>query len=164
MKNKEDTMPYESEELAEKEINEKYGYSPFDPFVWNRYYLSALQKGTTQSGREKHTFIFRHLETDEPVFFSIMYDEKGRMMFASQANKVLNALVQNNEKTIAEAIRRAKGNRDIVVYLKCDMDGKYINVADAKKMLSNEDKMNDEIKAKINAQKIAGDDDDDLPI
>ena len=149
-------------DMTEKEIDEKYGYPPFDPFKWNRYYLAAMSKGTTQKGQEKHTLVFRHIESDEPLYHNIMYDGNGRMMFASQHNKVLTALVQNKEKTIAEAIRHAKGNKKITIWLKCDMDGKYMNITDVRQSLTAEDKMNEELKEKMDAAK-GSEKDGDLP-
>lgn len=137
-----------------------FDYGTFDPFSWNEYYLDAMEKGTTQKGNTKYSLRFKTINADNVVFDNIILDDKGKMMFASQHNKILNALVQGKEKTIAEALRKAKGNNKITVFLKCEMDNGYMRIADVKQKMTEEDKMN----AALAESKTAPKDDDDLPL
>ena len=149
-------------DMTEEEMTESYGYPPFDPFKWNEYYLANLQKGQTMKGAMKHTLTFRDIKTDEAIYHNINYDENGRMLFSSGHNKILTALVQNNEKTIAEALKHAKGNKKITIWLRCDLDGKYMNIKEVRKELSAEDKMNDGLKEAFKQK--GKDEEDDLPM
>ena len=150
-------------DLTDAEINENYSNPPFSPFDWNEVYLANLQKGTTKNGNTKHTLTLREVKTEEAIFHNINYDAKGQMQFASQHNKILNAFVQGKEKTVAEALRKAKGNKTITVWVKCTMsDTGHINIESVKKQMTDEDKMNDGLK-KAQATGPATDD-DDLPM
>lgn len=138
-----------------------FDYGTFDPFKWNQYYLDGMEKGTTKKGNVKYLLRFKTLTGDNAVFHNIMLDDKGKMMFAAQHSKILNTLVQNKEKTIAEALRKAKGNTAVTIWIKCEMDKDFMRIGEAKKSMTEEDKMNEVLAdSKNNATK----DDDDLPL
>jgi len=148
-------------DMTDAEIDANYSGSPWDPFSWNQYYLGAMQKGTSKKGNQMHTLRFNAVQSDEAIFHNINYDADGKMMFASQHNKILNALVQGKEKTVAEAIRKAKGNRKITIWIKMEMNGNYMNIGQVKQSLTSEDQMNDVLAKSV--EKGKPNDDDDLP-
>lgn len=141
--------------------DKRFDVGPFNPFKWNEYTLDAVKRGKTKAGNDKYLFVFKSVNSDNAVFHTISYSADGKMNFQSDNEKILLALVQNNEKTYAEAMRNATGNKKVTVWLRCEVDGKYTRVAEAKKEITAEDKMNEGLQNGIAAQK---DDDDDLPM
>ncbi len=156
-------MPKDDNMVEYDFADKRFETPPFDPFKWNEYMLEAMTKGKSQKGNDKYLLRFRAIHSDYAVFHTISYSDDGRMNFQRDNEKILLCLVQNNEKTYAEALRKAIGNSKVTLFIKCDIeDGKYVRIKEAKKAITAEDKMNEGLENEVKSG--AAKDDDDLPM